>query len=241
MEERSLKVLEADSTFFNKITNTISKLLTPTRVGFNSILINMKRTSILKAYEQYNLALQSGDDAKKEQAKNRYEESYSLYLESIDKYIMDSVYKKVKKGIASNFEKDALSNYYSIVHLKENEYLEYKYRKQKFLLELDFENVKINGKEKVKQKFQEMYSTKVDVLYKGIIKNYSVKLADVGSKPGNPVALYRNIFLTLEDYTRNVLPLKIELDENNELPDLSGERKQGTLELAPATCTFIVL
>lgn len=31
------------------------------------------------------------------------------------------------------------------------------------------------------------------------------------------------------------------LGENNELPDLSGERKQGTLELAPATCTFIVL
>lgn len=216
MEERSLKVLETDSTFFNKITNTISKLLTPTRVGFNSILINMKRTSILKAYEQYNLALQSGDESKKEQAKNRYEESYSLYLESIDKYIMDSVYKKVKKGIASNFEKEALSNYYSIVHLKEAEYLEYKYRKQKFLLELDFENVKLNGKEKVKQKFQEMYSTKVEGLYKGIIKNYSVKLADIGTKPGNPVALYRNIFLTLEDYIRNVLPLKIELDENNE-------------------------
>lgn len=216
MEERSLKVLEADSTFFNKITNTISKLLTPTRVGFNSILINMKRTSILKAYEQYNLSLQNGDENKKEQAKNRYEESYSLYLESIDKYIMDSVYKKVKKGIASNFEKDALSNYYSIVHLKETEYLEYKYRKQKFLLELDFENVKINGKEKVKQKFQEMYSAKVEGLYKGIIKNYSVKLADIGSKPGNPVALYRNIFLTLEDYVRNVLPLKFELDEKNE-------------------------
>ena len=62
--------------YYNKITNTISKLLTPTRVGFNSILINMKRTSILKAYEQYNLALQSGDESKKEQAKNRYEESY---------------------------------------------------------------------------------------------------------------------------------------------------------------------
>lgn len=31
------------------------------------------------------------------------------------------------------------------------------------------------------------------------------------------------------------------LGENNELPDLSGEKKQGTLELAPATCTFIVL
>ncbi len=217
MEERSLKVLEADTTFFNKITNTLSKLLAPTRVGFNSILINIKRNSILKAYEQYNLSLECDDENKKEQAKNKYEESYSLYLESIDKYIMDSVYKKVKKGVASDFEKDALSNYYNIVHLKENEYLEYKYRKQKFLLELDFENVKINGKEKVKQKFQEMYVSKVESLYKGIIKNYSVKLADIeNTKSGNQVSLYRNIFSTLEEYIRNVLPLKMEIEENNE-------------------------
>ena len=39
MEERSLKVLETDTTFFNKITNTLSKLLTPTKVGINSLLI----------------------------------------------------------------------------------------------------------------------------------------------------------------------------------------------------------
>ena len=72
-------------------------------------------------------------------------------------------------------------------------------------------------KDKIKQKFQEMYSSKVEGLYKGIIKNYSVKLADIESnKNGSQVALYRNIFTTLEDYIRNVLPLKLELDENNE-------------------------
>lgn len=217
MEERGLKVLEADTTFFNKITNTLSKLLAPTRVGFNSILINMKRNNILKCYEQFMSLDDNDDESRKEQVKNRYEESYSLYLESIDKYIMDSVYKKVKKGIASDFEKEALSNYYNIVHLKENEYLEYKYRKQKFLLELDFENVKLNGKEKIKQKFQNMYVSKVDGLYKGIIKNYSVKLSDIeNSKSVNQVGIYRNIFSTLEEYIRNILPLKFESEENNE-------------------------
>ena len=45
---------------------------------------------------------------------------------------MDSIYKKVKNNTASNFEKDALANYYTVVHLKDTEYLEYKYRKQKF-------------------------------------------------------------------------------------------------------------
>ncbi len=216
MEERSLKVFETDSTFFNKITSTLSKLLTPTRVGINSLLINMKRSGVLKNYENYNSLTDNYDEDKKNQVKNRFEESYSLYLESIDKYIMDSVYKKVKKGIATDFEKSALASYYNIVHLKENEYLEYKYRKQKFLLELDYENLKMNGKEKVKQKFEKMYVAKVDGLYKGIIKNYSVKLTDIENSNGSGVALYTTIFSTLEDYIKNVLPLKMEIDENND-------------------------
>lgn len=41
---------------------------------------------------------------------------------------MDSIYKKVKSDAATDFEKNALSEYYSVVHLKETEYLEYKYK-----------------------------------------------------------------------------------------------------------------
>ena len=55
---------------------------------------------------------------------------------------MDSIYKKVKNNTATDFEKNALSKYYGVISLKENEYVEYKYRKQKFLIELDNENVK---------------------------------------------------------------------------------------------------
>lgn len=58
----------------------------------------------------------------------KYEDAYTLYLEAIDKYIMDSIYKKVKNGTATEFEKDALSNYYEVIHLKQTEYLEYKYK-----------------------------------------------------------------------------------------------------------------
>ena len=39
------------------------------------------------------------------------------YLEAIDKFIMDSVYNKVKAGTATNFEKGALEKYYYIVIL----------------------------------------------------------------------------------------------------------------------------
>ena len=134
MEERSLKVIPQNTTFFSKISSTLSKWLTPTKLGINGMLISMKRNNVIKYYEAYKKLETSNDVAKKESASNRYEESYTLYLESIDKFIMDSVYKKVKNGSASVYERDALSSYYNIVHLKETEYLEYKYRKQKFLI-----------------------------------------------------------------------------------------------------------
>ena len=218
MEERSLKVLSPNTTFFGKISNTLGKLLIPTKLGINGILISMKRNNVIKYYEIYKKAETSNDVSKKEQAENRFEEAYTLYLESIDKFIMDSVYKKVKAGTASVFEREALSDYYNIVHLKENEYLEYKYRKQKFLLELDFENFKDSGKEKNIEKYKKLYIEKVDSLYKGIIKNYSIKLADGLKLQKNNAMLdvYKNIFETLEEYIKKVLPLKLEYEKDNE-------------------------
>lgn len=216
MEERSLKILQPNTTFFSKISSTLSRLLVPTKVGFNGMLITVKRNSAVKCYDNYKKLESSVDVTKKDQAQKRYEESYTLYLESIDKFIMDSVYKKVKNGSASNFEKDALSNYYNIVHLKENEYLEYKYRKQKFLLELDYESIKQSKKDKTLEKYTQLYIEKMDILYKGILKNYSVKLAD-GLKNQNTTntQLYINIFNTLEEYIKRILPIKLEYDKEN--------------------------
>ena len=60
----------------------------------------------------------------------KYEESYSLYLEAIDKNVIENIYKKVKNNTATEFEKNALSKYYGVISLKESEYVEYKFRKQ---------------------------------------------------------------------------------------------------------------
>ncbi len=212
MEERSLKVLANDTTFFNKISNTLTKLLIPTKIGLNGMLITLKRNAVLKAYENYKI-VDKEEHAKEEATLNRYEESYTLYLESIDKYIMDSVYKKVKSGNASSFEQNALSNYYNVVHLKDSEYNEYKARKQKFLLDLDYETVLNGGKEKLIKRYRKLYIEKSDELYKSILKNYSVKLADgVKEKNQTQIELYKNIFATLDEYIKTILPLKLEED-----------------------------
>ena len=52
MEERSLRIYQ-EKTFFSKISNTITKILTPTKIGINGMLISIKRNNALKAYETY--------------------------------------------------------------------------------------------------------------------------------------------------------------------------------------------
>ena len=175
MEQRSLRVVETNKTFFNKISNTLSKLLVPTKLGLNSMLISIKRNSLLKAYVSY---LGAQDENKKEIAAKKYEDAYSLYLEVIDKNIMDSLYKKVKNGIASSFEKEALAKYYFVVSLKNENYLEYKYRKQEYLLQIDYETASNMKKESLLRTYKEFYASKMDSLYKGLLKNYSVQITD---------------------------------------------------------------
>ncbi len=209
MEERSLRVY-ADKTFFTRITNSLTKMLIPTKIGINGMLISIKRNNILKSYEAIE---EESESTKKELLEKKYEESYSLYLEAIDKHVMDSIYKKVKNGTASDFEKDALSRYYNVIKIKDTEYLEYKYRKQKYLLELDYQTVKELNKEKLMGKYKRFYVTKVDGLYKGILKHFSIKLADSVTSQSKDV-VYEKIFEILEEYITTVLPIKLEIEEN---------------------------
>lgn len=222
MEETSLKITGANKSFFNKITNTISKMLIPTKVSINGMLITVKRNSMIKAFEHYTT-----EEEDKEIYEKRYDEAYEAYLESLDKYVMDSIYKKVKNNTATDFEKNALSKYYGVISLKENEYVEYKYRKQKFLIELDNENVKNTNKEKVIEKYNKFYIQKMDWLFKGILKNYSIKLADTTTGyDGTKEWIYLKIFSTLKEYIENILSLKIVEDKKLESRRLEEIEKE---------------
>ena len=221
MEEKSLRITGMDKTFFNKLTNSLTKILIPTKIGINGMLISMKRNSMLKAYENYNTDEKHFD---KEELEKKYDSTYEAYLESLDKYVMDSIYKKVRNNTASDFEKNALSKYYEVTSLKESEYIEYKNRKQKYLIELDYEGLKVNAKEKVLEKYKEFYVSKMDSLYKAILKNYSIKVADNTNVYDSAKEwIYTKIFYTLEDYIQNILPIKMELNKNPELKDVVSD------------------
>lgn len=219
MEQTSLKITGANKTFMNKLTNTLNKLLIPTKIGINGMLISVKRTSMIKAYDRF--IDEEIEDDEKEEFEKKYEEAYTAYLESLDKYVMDSIYKKVKNNTASDFEKDALSKYYSVIALKDNEYVEYKFRKQKYLLELDYETVKNGKKEKIQEKYNEFYITKMDWIYKGILKNYSIKLADTMKiYDSTKEWVYIKIFNTLEEYLTNILTLKFKIEGKSKYEEI---------------------
>lgn len=213
MEEKSLRVY-TDKKFFAKITNTITKLLIPTRIGINGMLISIKRNNVLKAYENYTEGQEEA--LKQNELEKKYEDCFSLYLESIDKHMMDNVYKKVKNDTATAFEKEALSKYYMVIHLKDTEYLEYKYRKQIFLIQLDYDTVKEMNKEKLITRYEDFYASRMEALYKKLLKNYSIKLSDnLTDKEKNDI--YEKIFSAVEEYITDILPIKMRQEPDNML------------------------
>lgn len=207
-QEKSLKIYDTKKTFFFRIESTFSKLLIPTKNNFNNFLLNIKRSALIKNYK--NIAKSS--DSKKEECEKKFEDSYALYLESIDQLFVDSIYKKVKLGTASDFEKKALSQYYNIIQLKEDDEIEYKYKKQQYLLTLDFKTLKEQNKEKNYENYKDIYILEMDRLYKALLKEYSMKLTEITS-PVNKDKIYEKIFVTLDEYASNILPMKKIEDE----------------------------
>ena len=219
-EERSLKVVDSNKTFFGKLSKTLSKIIIPTKIGINGFVINLKRNNLLKAYEIMSNS-KTSDEEKKKVISSIYQEAYSLYLEAIDKHIMDTVYKKVKTNTASEFEKEAMGNYYKITTLKSTDYVEYKYQKQKYLIELDYESLKLNTKSKSLERYKEFYLTQMDTFYKGILKNYSVKLAECSRRINTNVDVYNKIFDVLSEYVSKILYIKMQ-DENSLIEEKIG-------------------
>ena len=214
MEEKSLRIINGNKTFISKITNTLTKMLVPTRIGMNTIMITIKRNSLLKVYNAYEAVNGLEDADKKEALYKKYEDAYTLYLEAIDKYIIDSVYKRVKNDTATSFERDALVKYYTVVALKDKQYVEYKHKKQEYLIKVDFEAISENKKSLAVEKYNKFYVSKMDSLYKGMLRNYSIQLSDKQTvKLEGMDNIYDKIYDCLEAYVIDVLPVKMKVDK----------------------------
>ena len=214
VQEKSIRVYDTKKTFFTKTGLFFAKLITPTQTGINNILVSMKRSAVIKNFKAIKTA-EAAKNGKEEVFEKRFEESYSLYLESIDQLLLDTIYKKVRNEAASEFEKDALAKYYNVIHLKETDEVEYKYKKQQYLLSLDWNAVKDSKKAKVVEDYKAVYLYEMEQIYKALLKHYSIKLTEKHTEQEKQAA-YESIFNSLDEYVTNIVPMK-KFDKDEEL------------------------
>ena len=207
-EEKSIRIYDTKKTFFARIGSTVSKILAPTKVGFNNLVVNIKRNSMIKNFKN----MMSCKEEKRELAEKKFEDFYTLYLESLDQLLIETIYKKVVLETASEYEKEALSKYYNVIHLKETDEIEYKYKKQQYLLSLDYNNLREANKTKQLEEYTKVYLYEMEQIYKALLKHYSIRLPEQ-KLPADKENMYDKIFDTLEEYVTNILPLKEIKDE----------------------------
>ena len=222
-KSKTLKIITTNSNFIGRVATTIRNILVPTKIGMNSFLISMKRRGYIKADKLLEKIKSVPSKTQREEAERRYNTAYEEYLEAVDKYIMDSIYAKVRTDRANKIEKKALADYYKINTNKSEQYEEYKCKKQLFLLALDYKLLKVSGK-KIDEKYEEIFALKSTKIYRNLLKNYSVRLADnrlVSIEKKN--SIYMEIFRCLAEYVKEILPLEMKHSKVNKYGKIQDE------------------
>lgn len=213
MENTTSNLLPKKLNIFEKVAKGLRRIFTPTRVGINELIISMKRKGLIRIYEQYNS--RKKDDEKKDILNKLFNEKYIDYLASIDKYIMDSIYKKVKLDISNEFERQSILNYYKISTYKKEYYEEYKLRKERFLVELDY--ILQMQKGLLSEKHEKLYAEKQTKIHRELLREYSRRIEEKEEKGEAPsLETYVSIFIALEEYTDKIFPIIIKYDTENE-------------------------
>ena len=115
MEERSLRITGASGNIFNRLSNTLTKIINPTKEGINSLLITMKRNNLLKAFEEYKKS------EEEETVEKKYEEALllvRLFLEESSSRIDEALFLEAQiletKSSVQNI-KEAVNDYDIII------------------------------------------------------------------------------------------------------------------------------
>ena len=222
-KSKTLKIITTNTNFIGRVASTIRNILVPTKIGMNFFLISMKRRAYIKSEKILEKVKEAPSKSQREEAERKYNIAYEEYLEAIDKYIMDSIYAKVRTDRATKVEKRALEDYYKINTNKSEQYEEYKNKKQLFLLSLDYKVLKASGK-KIDEKYEELYAVKETKIYRNLLKNYSVRLADnrlISNEKKN--GIYMEIFRSLAEYVKEILPLEMKHSKINKYSKIQSE------------------
>ena len=211
MAELQLKVVKnTDKGVFGKAINNFNKVFYTSGSGFFNILMNSKRSALLKAYTNSEDIKNMKNENKQKNVNERYEKTYDNYLAALEKYITETIYTRVKKKVSNIKENQILSEYYEVNSLKGTEYCEYRYRIQLMLLYMDWETVISSKSDSFISKFKKFYIGVVSQLYKAMMRHYAIQITNTTDEKEK---VFNKIYNLTEEYILNFLPYLEQTEE----------------------------
>lgn len=215
MAELQLKVIKnTEGGFMSKAINNFGKAVYSSGGGLYSLVIGAKRNLLLKAYGNYQEITKIADENKRNTVSAKYDKAYENYLNCLEKYIKENIYNKVQKKISNIKEERIMSKFYEVNSLKGNEYVEYKYKRQILLLDMDWENILATKTGKSFQRYKEFYINTMEEIYKASMRHYAIILTDVKYENSEK---YEKIYELIESYIKQVLPYAQENETNKRI------------------------
>lgn len=215
MPELQLKVVRnTEEGVLGRAIFNFNKMLYSSSGGLYSLIINSKRNSLIKTYFSYLNYSKIPEENKRNNIEQRYRKAYDNYLNTLEKYITETIYNKVQKKAATLNENKIMSQYYEISALKGNEYVEYKHKRQVLLLEMDWDIVMTTKHNSFVDRYKTFYADVMEQLYKAIMRHYAILLTDFKNTDDSK---YKKIYDLIESYIKLVLPYTKEIDTKEEI------------------------
>lgn len=215
MAELQLKVVKnIDGGFMSRAINNFGKAVYSSGSGLYGLIIGAKRNSLLKAYANYQEITTIADENKRNAVSAKYDKAYENYLEALEKYIKENIYNKVQKKVSNIKEERIMSKFYEVNALKSNEYVEYKYKRQMLLLDMEWETISATKTGKAFQKYKDFYINTMEEIYKASMRHYAIILTDIKYENSEK---YKKIYELIEGYIKQVLPYANETETNKHI------------------------
>ena len=211
----SLKLSKrADETLFGKAISNIGRVVYSSNFTIYTLLVATRRKSVLKAYYNYTHINEYKEEKKRDQINEKYNKTYSNYINTLERVITENIYSKMQKRAATVDEEAIMAKYYNICNYKGTDEVGYRTRLEILCLNMDWSNVQSHKSDYVLEKYKEFYLFNIQELYRAQMRHSAILLAN--AKDGDRDQ-YEAIYNLIDVYIKEVLPILPENSTNNSI------------------------